>query len=236
MTAEPVLTELAAIVGRVRGQLLSAETAERAVQLLAEALQEVVPAATGAGVTLIRDGRPTSTGSTSEVVARADALQYETGQGPCLTAWAAGTVIQVEDARTDARWPAWGTAAAAVPVLSCVSVPLHRGREPIGALKVYSPRPGAFTERTGELLLRFAAAVATLLGHIQTTETPRRISAQLAEVLRTRDVTQLAKGILMGRHAMSETQAQLWLLHTAQAQGRSVAVVAEALLTAQGPA
>lgn len=231
MPSESVVGELAEIVGRIRGLLLTAETAERAVQLLAETVEDAVPEATGAGVTLIRDGHPTSTGYTDPVVARVDALQYEVGQGPCLTAWAAATVVRIDDTRSEPRWQRWCAAAARVPVLSVISAPLLLDGQSLGALKVYAARANAFHEDTGVLLTRVAQAAAVLLGHVQTEQTPREISSELARVLRARDTTQLAKGILMGRQALTEAQAQARLLELAREQDRSVAAVTEALTT-----
>lgn len=233
MSSEPFLADLAGLIGRVRGHLLTAQTAEHAVQLLAEAALDAVPGATGAGVTLIRAGEPTSTGYTDEAVAAVDALQYATGQGPCLAAWSSRQVVRVEDTDTDPRWPHWGAAAVQASVRSCLSVPLVNGKDTIGALKVYSDAPAAFTDTDQELLVRLSSAAAALLGHIQTSETPSRLNQELTATLRLRDNTQLAKGILMGRHGLGEDAAHAWLLHSACAQGRPVAEVAAALITAQ---
>lgn len=230
MPPELELNELAGVTGRVRGRLLTAETATRAVQLLAEVAADAVPAAFGGGATLISDGQPTSTGSTSSVVERIDAVQYETRQGPCLTSWASSAVVRVDDTRTELRWPKWAAAAAEAQVLSSISVPLINGRAAIGAMKVYSPMAGAFGEDTTRLLTRLSAAAAALLGHIQTTDTPLQINAQLAEVLRVRDVTNMAKGILMASRQISEDEAQVWLLDSAREQGRPVADVTRRLV------
>ncbi|GAA4282665.1 GAF and ANTAR domain-containing protein [Brevibacterium daeguense] len=228
------LNALAEATGRVRGELLTSETAESAVQLLAEVAAELVPQAAGAGVTLIRDGRPTSTGSTNSTVRMVDAIQYETGQGPCLTSWAASSVVNVVDARTETRWPLWAAAAVEVPVLSCVSVPLVNGRDTIGAMKVYAVEPNAFAGETTRLLNRLAAAASALLAHIQTSETPLRINHQLAEVLRIRDLTNMAKGVLITR-GMSAAEAQSWLLEASRRQRRPVAEVARDLVGALKP-
>jgi transcriptional regulator with GAF, ATPase, and Fis domain len=229
MALEFELNELTELTGRVHGELLTAETAETAVQLLAEVAAELVPQAAGAGATLIRDGQPVSTGSTNSIVEKVDEIQYEIGQGPCLTAWAASAVIHVTDARTETRWPLWAASAVEVPILSCVSVPMINGHETIGALKVYSMAPDAFPSQTARLMVRLASAASALLGHIQTSETPLRINEQLAEVLRTRDLTNMAKGVLLSR-GMSESEAQNWLIEASRRQCRPVAEVARSLV------
>lgn len=70
------------------GLLLSKETVGTALRLVTSLAAQMVPGTVGAGVTLIDDrGRPTSRGSSDEVVAEADRLQYELDEGPCLMAW-----------------------------------------------------------------------------------------------------------------------------------------------------
>jgi GAF domain-containing protein len=231
MASEPTLNEFEVVFGRVRGLLLTQETVQHAVDLLAEAARDVIPGALGAGITLIAEGLPTSTGTTDTVVARADALQYELDEGPCLTAWADSAPVLIEDVRTDPRWPRWSDAVAEVPIRSSLSVPLLRGRRgSLGALKVYSAKPAAFHAGTEALLVRFAASAAALLGHVQTTETPRRIQADLAAALRSRDLVGMARGILMSRYRLSEEEAFLRLISTARGSGTTMTAVARGLV------
>ncbi|TDK24014.1 ANTAR domain-containing protein [Arthrobacter crusticola] len=220
--------------GASRGLLLTRETADHAVDLLAEAARDTIPGALGAGVTLISAGTPTSTGYTNPLVARVDALQYGLNEGPCLTAWAGATPVLVDDTRAEPRWPRWSAAAAAIPILSCVSVPLQRGRTTIGAVKVYSTAPAAFDAGTAALLTRFAASAAALLGHIQTTEMPQRISAGLAAALRSRDAVAMARGVLMARLHLTEDESLPRLISLACESRAPLAAAARTLL-AGGP-
>lgn len=234
MSPQFELNDLAVVTGRVHGDLMTAEIAEHAVQLLAEVAAGAVPTATGAGVTLIRAGHPTSTGSTSSDIEHADDIQYHIGEGPCLTSWAASAVVHVTDTRTETRWPRWAAAVAEVSILSSVSVPLLHGGETIGAMKVYSSAPNAFSADTARLLIKLAAAASALLEHIQTSETPLRITGQVAEVLRVRDLTNMAMGVLMATRDMSEAEAHAWLLDASRRQRYSVADVARALVDTTG--
>jgi GAF domain-containing protein len=231
MASDPTFNEFEVVFGRVRGLLLTQETVQHAVDLLAEAARDVIPGALGAGVTLITEGSPTSTGATDAAVARADALQYELGEGPCLTAWAGSAAVLVGDVRTDPRWPRWSEAVAEIPVRSSLSVPLLVGRRgSLGAMKVYSAQPEAFDAATEALLVRFAASAAALLGHVQTSETPRRIQAELAAALRSRDLVGMARGILMSRYRLSEEEAFLRLISAAREGGTTMTAVARGLV------
>jgi GAF domain-containing protein len=214
------LDELSTAIGRIKGLLLTEEKVDRAVQLLARAIKDAIPGTVGAGASLLdARGRRTSAGFTDRVVKQADALQYELGQGPCLTAWAAEETVLVDDVRTDLRWPQWSAAVAALPVSSVVSAPLISGKECLGALKVYASLPSAYDQGTGRLLEQFAAPAATLLSHIQTSEAAKRISESLQTALHHRDSVNRACGILMERMGLDHEQALQQLMARARETG-----------------
>ncbi len=225
------LDELSTVIARVQGLLLTEEKVDRAVRLLARAIRVSVPGTTGAGVSLLDSrGRRTSSGSTDEIVARADALQYELGQGPCLAAWASEEPVIVADVATDPRWPDWTHAVEGLPLRAVVSVPLVSGPECIGALKVYSDGPGAFGEETVRVLELFAAPAATLLANIQATEAPHRISEALAASLHSRDLVNRACGILMQRHLLTDEAALAELIRRARQQKSTLGQISADLI------
>jgi GAF domain-containing protein len=211
------LDELSSAIGRIRRLLLTEEKVDAAVEPLARAIKDSIPGSIGAGVSLLDvQGRRTSYGATDRVVEQADALQYDLGEGPCLTAWAAEESILVEDVRTDDRWPRWSAAVQSLPIRSVVSTPLVADGETLGALKVYAALPAAFTPATTRLLELFAAPSATLLGHIQSSEVPLRISENLQAALEKRDLVNRACGILMQRHGIGHEQALSELMDRAR--------------------
>ncbi|WP_159440556.1 GAF domain-containing protein [Tersicoccus phoenicis] len=152
--------------------LLSEEDATSAVEHLARAVRMVIPAAVGVGVSLLDEqGKRLTRAATDEVVGTADDLQYDLGEGPCLTAWSTQTVQRLDDTRGDPRWPDWAWAAAELGVRSAVSVPLAYHGSSLGAMKVYATVPAAFTDQDADVLGLMAEAAATLLGAVS-----RRIS------------------------------------------------------------
>ncbi|NKX50647.1 GAF and ANTAR domain-containing protein [Arthrobacter deserti] len=203
---------------------------DHAVQLLAEAARGAISAASGAGVTFIRNGARTSTGHTADVVKRADLLQYELEQGPCLTAWASSTVVRIDDTRTDPRWPQWCAAVARFPLLSSVSAPLLHGKGSVGAVMVYSERAEAFSAADEALLVRLSSAITALLMHVQTSDTPLRMRNELHLALRGRDMVGVAKGMLMERNAMTEPEAHRYLLQVSASLQQPLQRVAEAFI------
>jgi GAF domain-containing protein len=225
------LDELSIAVARIQGLLLTEEKVDWAVRLLARAIRVSVPGTTGAGVSLLDSrGKRTSSGSTDEIVTRADALQYELGQGPCLTAWASEETVIVPDITTDPRWPDWTKAVKNLPIHSVASAPLIADHGCIGALKVYSNRTDAFGQETGQVLELFAAPAATLLDNIRTSEAPHRISEALASSLHARDQINRACGILMQRHALTEEMARAELMRRARHQGITLGEISAELI------
>ena len=233
MPPDPSRGELATVFAQLHGMLLSRDDATTAVSRLAHAARQMIPAAAGAGVSLLNaDGTRVTTAATDPVVEAADAAQYELGMGPCLSAWAMQEPQRIEDTTTETRWAGWEAAAAASGIRSVLSTPLvHRGQA-LGALKVYATTPGAFGPDAERLLGLFAEAAATLLGAAQPVETPTRLNEALKTALATRETVGLATGVLMAREHLGAEAARTVLLETARAQGRRVAEVAAELVEA----
>lgn len=223
--------ELTTVFAQLHGMLLSQDDATAAVSRLAQAAHQMIPAAAGAGVSLLDTaGTRISTAVTDPVVEAADAAQYELGAGPCLSAWATGTPQRIEDTTTETRWAGWEAAAAAAGIRSALSTPLVYRGQALGALKVYAATPGAFGAEEERLLGLFAEAAATLLGAAQPVETPTRLHGALKTALATRQTVELATGVLMAREDLGAEAAQTVLLERARSQGRRVAEVAAEVL------
>jgi GAF domain-containing protein len=231
------LDSLTMTIARIQKLLLTEEEVERAVQLLARAINESMPGATGTGVSLMDPGgRRTSSGFTDALVKQADTAQYELGEGPCLTAWATEQVVISSDLHADERWPAWKSAVAALPIRSVISAPLLAGKDAIGALKIYSALPGQYDENTGRTLSLFAGTAATLLAHIQGSEAPLRMTEALKASLASRDAINRACGVLMERQGLSQDRAMQQLIKNARMTGASLAETSEKLIARTPPA
>ncbi|MFC4692701.1 MULTISPECIES: GAF and ANTAR domain-containing protein [Geodermatophilus] len=208
----PLADELSVVSARVAGLLLSEETVATALGLVGSLVLQTVPAAAGAGVSIVdRTGRRSS-GSTDPVVERADALQYELDEGPCLAAAAGRVLVRADDLRAEPRWPHWAAAAVELGLLSTLSVPLVAGDRTLGALKVYGADPGVFTDHDAQVLTLSAAQAALLVTHVTAREQARRASDDLRRAVTTRDVVSTAKGVLMARHGVGEETALAMLL------------------------
>lgn len=232
-TELPLADELAAVFARLSNMLLSEETVHHALKLIIEAAVLAVDNAAGAGVSLMdANGSRSSAASTSSIVAEADTLQYELGQGPCISAWASGHPVDIADVRTDLRWPEWGAAAAGMGLRSCVSVPLLSGDLAFGAIKIYWAQPKAATHRMIRLLELFAAQASIFLANVQARERGRMLSEQLKSTLTQRDIISTAKGIVMATRRLGSHEAMLDLMATALNENRTLQEVAEDIIEA----
>jgi GAF domain-containing protein len=227
----PQAYELPGITGRMISGLLSEEDASKAVQALAYVLKDSIPNSAGAGASIINSRGPSeSTGATDKIVLTADKLQYELGQGPCLSAWAEQRPIIIQDTQEETRWPVWAAAVADLPIRSVLSAPLTTKGRQIGALKVYSPRPLAFDDNSVFLIERLTVPAAVLLGRIRDREAAQRMSAELAEALSSRDLISKAQGILIERMNLNSEEALEVLLARSRGESTPLHDVAREIL------
>jgi hypothetical protein len=103
---------------------------------------------TGAGLTLMIDGRLRETaGVSNPQIGVLQELQLTLGEGPCLDAARSGQPV-LEPNLTDpatARWPAFGPAALGTGSAAVFAFPLRFGAIGIGVLALYRDRPGSLT-------------------------------------------------------------------------------------------
>jgi GAF domain-containing protein len=226
----PLADELSVVFARMSGLLLSEETVATALGLVGSLVHETVPGAVGAGVSIVDAAGRRSSGSTDPRVERADELQYELDEGPCLAAAAGRTLVTVDDLGADPRWPRWAAAARDLGLLSVMSAPLVAGDRTLGALKVYGAEAGAFTVRDAQVLSLSAAQAALLVAHVTARERARRASDELRQAMAARDVVSTAKGVLMGRHGIGEETALAMLLSRSGGEGGTLRQAARAVV------
>jgi GAF domain-containing protein len=180
-----------------------------------------------ASLTTVRAGRFTTLAATSDLPTRADEIQYDTKQGPCLDAIGSGDAIRVDDLSTDARWPAFAQLASTkLGMRSMLVHVLPVADDAVGAINVYAARPLAFTPEHETLLGIFGATAAATLRAAHHDDR----AAQLERALHTSRRIGVALGILMVTRHVSLDEA--WALLSKESQNRNVklSVLADQLL------
>jgi GAF domain-containing protein len=196
-------------------------TLQRAVDLAAQHLDGQVYAS----VSLVRARRHVDTpASSDERATRADHLQYELAQGPCLDAIWEQDTFAIDDMTTEDRYPQWSRRVHEdTGIRSSLSLQLFTTATSLGALNLYSPHPAAFDDQGRAEALIFAAHAAIALQRAQTEE-------HLRSALLTRLVIGQAEGILMERFGLDATRAFETLQRVSQHSNVKLRDVAQRLV------
>jgi GAF domain-containing protein len=154
-----------------------------------------------ASVTVVHaDGTVETVASSDPMVDRADALQYELREGPCLTAAEHEGLWAVAETGTDPRWPRWGPRAAELGLHSILSVHLFTDRTMLGALNLYAERSHQYSDDDIQTAQIVAAHASVGLAR-------SRSEQNLWHAVDARHVVGQAQGILMERFSLGSEQA-----------------------------
>lgn len=185
----------------VARQLAAAHDLDHTLQLVVDLARSTIAGCDGATLMLIRDGsRMITPASTGLRAYQADQAQYETGEGPCLTALREHETIVIDDLESEDRWPQWRLGVRELGFRSMLGLRLFVGEDTMGALDLYSESPRTF-DRHAEMLGQVFASHAAVAMKAAVTE------AGLERALDSRDVIGQAKGVLMERERLTGEEA-----------------------------
>jgi GAF domain-containing protein len=177
---------------------------EETLTKLVEVAVSIIPGCHYAGVTVVRRGRVETPAATGDVPAAVDAIQYETGEGPCLSAIREHAVFRTGDLARDDRWPAFaGPAVARTGVRSMLAFRLFTEEDTLGALNLYSRQRDAFDDEAVPVGTILAAHAALAFARARERE---QISG-LQHALTSNRAIGMAIGILMATHRITEAEA-----------------------------
>lgn len=210
-------------------ELAQALTNAGSVQQTADEVVEQALIALGAsygGITLIRGGgRLETLAPSDDLVVKADLLQYELREGPCVDAAWQGRTLASQDLAADCHWPEWGPRAAHLGIGAVLAAELsatETGRR-LGALNLYWSTPTTFTSDDLAYANIFAVHAAVALANSLR-------DAQLSTALDARKVIGQAQGILMERYGLTTEQAFEVLRRYSQDHNVKLRLVAEQLV------
>jgi GAF domain-containing protein len=191
----------------------SIDIQESVTDALEEAVRLAVDALDGcemAGISWLVAGKKIETlACTEQLVAQADALQDELGEGPCIDLTLEGNTLLITDLQTEARWPKFGRAAAELGLRSMLSCALASPRRTLGGLNLYSTEPSAFVEQSSDIAEIYAAHASIVLAS-------RQLEKDLRTAIDTRGMIGQAVGILVERHKIVPKQAFDMLVKASQ--------------------
>ena len=181
--------------------LLAERDVQHTLQRIVDLAVETIDGCDHAGITFMRDSKMSTPAASNDVPGQVDAIQYETGEGPCLDAIRKHEVFATGDLAREDRWPNFSQRAHdETGVTSMLCFRLVVAADSLGALNLYSRAVDAFDEEARAVGMVFAAHAAVALSSALHDE-------QMDEALQSRDVIGQAKGILMAREGLTADQA-----------------------------
>ena len=181
---------------------------------------ECLPGIDHAGIAVVHpDGRVETLAASDDLVRDLDGMQYELGEGPCLSALFEEPVVTVRDARHEQRWPGFMPGAVERGVTGQMGLRLFVPGRTLGGLNLYSTREDGIDPAVEPTAQLFATHAALALGHVRHEE-------DLNSALHTRKVIGQAVGILMERYELDEDRAFHYLAQVSQQGGTDLRTMA----------
>ena len=187
--------------------------------------RERVPGATWVSVSVLRSEHFITAASTDEQALRADALQYELGDGPCLQAVLNNSLYVTGQVSSDPRWDHWGTRVKdEVGVNSVLSQRLHLMNQDgvVAGLNIYSDTLDAFDRAAVGLAL----ILATHGGMVLSERLASHRAENLTKALQSNREIGVAMGVLMNLNQLTRQEAFDVLRVASQNSNRKLADIA----------
>ncbi|MEA2509636.1 MAG: hypothetical protein QOG21_1718 [Actinomycetota bacterium] len=206
MKSQDYPAELITSVTALSRLVTANETVESTVGRIAQLSVLAIDSANECGISLVKGKNIQTVAVTSEVGETIDALQIETGQGPCMSSIETQATFYIPDMARDTTWPAFSARAAAeTGISSLLGHVLEVGGGALGAMNLMSYQTDAFDEDAIAAAAVFAAQAGVALSNALTHEKSAQKVEQLEEGIRTRQVIGQAVGIVMAtRHLNAE--------------------------------
>jgi GAF domain len=205
------------VPGERRLQILAMLVGDGSHELETKRLCEVCAEVThmaGAGIMLMSGDVPRGSLCTTNAVSDlVEQLQYTLGEGPCVDAYATDRVVAEPDLVHPAvpRWLAFSPPAIEAGVRAIFGFPLQVGAVRLGALNLYSDRPGPLTEEqhANALVLADIAAQGVLV--LQANAPNGKLASALEAGADFQFVVHQASGMVAAQLEVSVAQALIRL-------------------------
>jgi hypothetical protein len=183
----------------------------------------------GASISVVSHlGRQATVCATDATAARAEALQFELGEGPHWDALSSRTPVLCSDldAEGETRWPLFVDAARGLGIRAVFAFPMPMGAAIVGVVDLYSTAPRAadreFVARASSAAGR--VAIPSVQRALRSARDHASAESPMAPALR-REVHQ-ATGMILSQLGVSATAAFARLQGHALVTGRSIEEIA----------
>lgn len=177
-----------------------------------------------------RDGGPHTRAASDDVAKRLDEWQYRHGRGPCITSDEQAAVCAVTDVAHDDTFPEFAEVAVREGINGVASFPLLARETTIGSLNLFHRQVGQIDDEVVETGRQLAATFSPMLANFLTHQRTVELTDQLHTALEGRGIIERAKGLLMGRLAITADEAFALLSSQSQHENRKLRDVAAAMV------
>jgi GAF domain-containing protein len=221
VSADEVVTALE----QLSAVLQSQRTLGAALAGIAEAAVVSVPGCDAASVAISIEGRSATSAATARVALELDLVQYDSDDGPCLTAFRSLETLRLDVVEAGDAFPHFARAAHARGVLGALSLPATWGPEVVATLNLYSRR-GPFDESAVSVARVLAAQVAIAVSRSPEFAAARATVEQAQRDVEDRAQMDIAAGLLMSTQGCTAEQAEGLLQQAANQEERTVLQIA----------
>jgi GAF domain-containing protein len=206
-------------LGRLRFGEMNVEDGMREIVHTTHAVFQV----DGAGLMLAdSDHHLRNVAASDERFAHLEDLQIEHSEGPCIDAYDAKELIGAENLEHDDRWPAFCAGAVARQVRAVLASPLPYNQDAVGVVAVLSEQRHPWSPESELALLALTDLAALLIATMMQGEQQSELAAQLDGALKSRQVIEQAKGVLVATQRITPREAYQQLRAEARAQRRKL--------------
>lgn len=195
------------LVEQVGAVVSSLEGLETYLSGVVQTVREEIRGCDEVGITIVTDDGPFTAAYTTAATLEIDAAQYSLDEGPCLEAYATRSTVLADLDEAQDRWPRFAAEVGDTPTRALLAAPLVAGDRCVGALNLYATSAASLEDADVSSLPATGRRIAEVVLAGLTVIRAEELSGQLEEAMASRAVIEQAKGILMGRHGFSETEA-----------------------------
>ena len=208
------IIEVAEAFDRVARELLESHGMEETLDNIVKLAVNTLDSCEFAGISLVQGKKITSPASSNDIPKIVDAIQSETGEGPCIDAIREHEMFITGRLDSETRWPKFATRAhEETGVMSILSHRLFAEMDTMGSLNLYSRQTDAFTPTDVALGAVFATHASVAMDAANRERGYQRS-------VDSRDIIGQAKGIIMASTRCSADAAFGILVRQSQYENR----------------
>jgi GAF domain-containing protein len=196
---------------------------------IAEAATVSVPGCDAGTIALSIGGRPATAAMTGIVALELDLVQYDTGDGPCLTSFRTASSLRLDLYEQGEMFPHIAIAAQRVGIRAVLSIPAIWGGETIATLNLYS-RTGPFDESAETVAAVLATQVAIAVSRSPEFAAARAVVEEAQRNADDRSQISFATGLLIGSQDCTREQAEGLLRQAAADDEQTILQIARRII------